>query len=211
MAFIKASHLQANIESISLLPESAAVEVKRRAAGPIAQGLALSRSHWAPLELDLEIANTIYDVVGPRGLRDLNAEALRRSADGPLLRPIRDAARRILGARPDAILRFVHQGWGAIFKDVGEATWFPDDDDVLDGRGGFPAHGDKTARPVFSSRLNGGTIVASNQPQVALDARAWPEGCAGAIDGVFAVVGASGSVVPVLDRTARTLTITCRW
>lgn len=187
MAFIKASHLQANIESIELLPAAAIPEVKRRAASSIAQGLALSRSHWAPLELDLDIANCIFDVVGPRGLRDLNAEALRRSGEGPLLRPIRDAARRILGARPDAILRFVHQGWGAIFKDVGDAVWHPDDD------------------------KRGGSIVIDHQPQVALDARAWPEGCAGAIDGVYATVAAVGTVVPSIDRAARTLTITCRW
>lgn len=187
MAFIKASHLQANIESIDLLPASVVLEVKRRAAASIATGMALSRSHWAPLELDLDISNIIYDLVGAKGLRALNAEALRRSADGPLLRPIRDAARRILGVRPDAILRFVPQGWGAIFKDVGEAIWLPDAD------------------------KRGGTVVVNNQPDVALNARAWPEGCAGAIDGLYAAVGATGSVEPTIDRAARTLTITCRW
>ncbi len=187
VAFIKASHLQANIESIDLLPAAAVPEVKRRAAQAIATGMALSRSHWAPLQLDVLISEAIYDVVGARGLRNLNAEAIRRSGDGSLLRPIRDAALRILGARPDAILRFVPQAWGAIFKDVGEATWLADAD------------------------KRGGTIVVNNQPQVALDSRAWAEGCAGAIDGVYGAVGATGTVVSTIDRAARTLTITCRW
>jgi hypothetical protein len=100
MAFIKASHLQANIESLDRLPPAGAAEVKRRAAAVIAQAMALSRSHWAPLAYDLEISEAIIAAVGVRGLRGLNADAILLSADGPLLRPIRDASRRLIPTSP---------------------------------------------------------------------------------------------------------------
>lgn len=187
MAFIKASHLHANIESIDRLAPAAATEVKRRAAAVIAQSLSLSRSHWAPLAHDLEIADTIFDVVGARGLRDLNADAIRVSADGPLLRPIRDASRRLIGPRPDAILRFVHHAWGAIFKDVGEAQWVPDADNL------------------------GGTVLLTNQPDLALASRAWPEGCAGAIEGVFQFVNATGTVKASIDHATHTMKLIADW
>ena len=185
MAFIKASHLQANIDSIEQLPPAAAVEVKRRAASTIAEAAALSRSHWAPFELDLAICTAVHDVVGSAGVRRLNVEAMRRSGEAPLLRPIRDAGRR-LGVRPDALLRFAHHGWSAIFKDVGVAAW------IADGE-------------------RGGTIELTEVPREALSSSAWVEACAGAVEGVIAIMGGTGAVTAVVDEHRRTLQLVARW
>jgi hypothetical protein len=171
MAFIKASHLQSNIASLDRLPPAAAAEIKARAADAIAQCRAMTRSHWAPMAIDIEIVETVCDVVGESGLRRLSSEGIRLSAEGPLLGPIKNAALRILKARPDAVLRFARQGWAAVYKDVGTAEWVGDDD------GG------------------GGRLIASQLPPVVLASRAWPIACAGAIDGAYHTVGATGSVV----------------
>lgn len=185
MAFIKASHLQANIDSIEQLPPEAAVEVKRRAAATIAEASALSRSHWAPFELDLALCTAVHDVVGTAGVRRLNVEAMRRSGEAPLLRPIRDAGRR-LGVRPDALLRFAQHGWSAMFKDVGVAAW------IADG-------------------ARGGTIELSDVPRDALTSQAWVEACAGGVEGVIALMGCAGTVSAVTDLDARTLRLVARW
>lgn len=187
MAFIKASHLQANIESLDRLSPAAAGEVKRRAAAVIAKAMALSRSHWAPFAYDLEIADTIFEVVGARGLRNLNADAIRVSADGPLLRPFCDASRRLIGPRPEALLRFVHHAWGAIYKDVGEAQWLPDSD------------------------MLGGTVLFKNQPEVALTSLSWADGCAGAVEGVLHFLNANGTVTPEVDLASRTMRLVADW
>jgi hypothetical protein len=93
----------------------------------------------------------------------------------------------MIGPRPDAILRFVHHAWGAMFKDVGEAQWVPDADNL------------------------GGTVLLKDQPAIALGSLAWPEGCAGAIEGVLQFVKTTGTVTPVVDRAQGTMKLVADW
>lgn len=187
MAFMKASHLKSNVESLDLLAASSQNEIRRRAAREIAVIQSLTRTEWAPLELDLVFSDIVLDVIGAEETRALNARALARSAEGGLLRPMRDAARRLLGQHPGAIFRFVEYGWRTVFKDVGSAAFVGDADHA------------------------GGVITLVDQPMFALRRPVWPIGVAGAFDGVAEIMGASARFEAAVDEAQRSIRFVARW
>jgi len=64
----------------------------------------------------------IHAVTGDEGIRRWGREALRRSVDSSILRPLVGAVTRVFGLSPASLLKALPQAWRATFRDCGELT-----------------------------------------------------------------------------------------
>jgi hypothetical protein len=185
MGFIKGGHLQENVAALRHLGPDVEARVRTRAARIISQIGDYSRVDWVPIALDLEWVHAVAEVGGVESVRAFNTHALMASASGPLLRPIRDTAMKLLGNRPEALLRFGPQAWNLIFKDVGTAA--------------------------FEVTPEGGTLTVSNLPPEVASSRVFGEGVAGALDAVIQIAGARGSFKVTVEPDQRAHIYVGRW
>jgi len=75
---------------------------------------------WLPVELDVELTECFFQVAGAERARRAFREALARSIERPLLRPLVDGALGLFGRNPTKILRWVPKAWSLIYRDCGE-------------------------------------------------------------------------------------------
>lgn len=123
---MRASHVRSNIEALSDLGEEAEREIRARCADVIAaveESISLS---WLPLELDVALTGAVHAVCGADALNRWSRDAITKSSDGPLLRPILSALRRI-GLSPGLILKRVPYGWSLIYRHCGEMSFVSDE------------------------------------------------------------------------------------
>lgn len=120
---IRASYAQENVRALAQLLPPTETAVRTRAAREIAEVMAAGRLAWLPIELDLAILEAIAAVGGESELRAHARAALLASTETPLLRPIRDGALRLLGARPENIFKWAPNAWGISFRACGVVSW----------------------------------------------------------------------------------------
>lgn len=135
-----------------------------------------ARSSWLPMALHVELADLMEVAYGPvrahEHYRASFAASLRGGIFGPLLR----TGTKLFGATPATLLRWMHRGWDASFRNSGHAAG-----EVLGpGRG---------------------RVVYSGLPPVCTASDPWLDSAQGSIYGSLDVVGFEGVVR--VDKTGR--------
>ncbi len=121
---MRASHIHTNLLEL----ESCGVELAARMRGRVAESTLLavtdsSTVAWLPVEHDIEISRAVLDVVGVAGLRTWSMDAMARSAEGPLIRPLVEGAGKLFGVTPHALFRILPRGYGLVYRDCGENVY----------------------------------------------------------------------------------------
>ncbi|MGE0785963.1 MAG: hypothetical protein AB7S26_09765 [Sandaracinaceae bacterium] len=186
---MRASHLLSNVHALSDLGADVEEQVRERCGDVITEIEGAVRVAWMPLELDVRLTQTVYDLCGPERLREWGHAAITKSTEGPLLGPIVEGLRR-LGMTPTTALRRVPYGWDLIYRHCGEVRF--------EGEEEPPEHGEHTVR-----------LTVAHTPAL-LRGRSYLIGIAGAFDGVIAFGGGrEGRSDHVVDGDV--VTFHCRW
>lgn len=166
---MRGSHIRANLQEIDALGAVAA-EVRRRIPAAILAEVDASTSvAWLPVECDLAITRAVVDVVGVPGVRAWSRNALVRSAEGPLLRPLIQGARALFGLSPHGIYKVAPRGFAAIYRDAGSLRY-------------------------TSSGPNAAKLVHTDVPEQLLAVPWYLEGIAGAFEAAYEMFHLEGRV-----------------
>ncbi len=169
------------------MSEPARSEIRARISSDVLEQVANSVSvAWLPVECDVHITRAVVDVLGVRGNRRWSRDALLRSANGPLLKPILDGASAPVGLTPHALYKVGPRAFGMIYRDLGEVRY-----EHID-----PRH----AR-----------IVHEAIPASLVDAPWYLEGIAGAFEAPYVFLGLEGDVAMELDAAQRIARYDVRW
>lgn len=121
---MRASHIHSNLLELDTFGPELAARMKRRiSAETLAAVGDASTVAWLPVEHDIEISRAVRDVVGIAGLRSWSLEAMARSAQGPLIRPLVDGASTLFGVTPHALYRMLPRGYGLVYRHCGENAY----------------------------------------------------------------------------------------
>lgn len=183
---MRASHLKSNLEALRDLGPDAEARVRAAVPEVVREVEEAVRVAWLPLELDVRLTEAVERATDEERLRAWGRDAIARSAEGPLLRPILAALER-LGLTPHVALKRVPHGWSLIYRDCGEI--------------GYERLGEREA-----------VLVQDDAPEAMLRSEPYVIGIAGAFDGVMALSGGHGGRAEIaIEPAARRVRYTCRW
>ena len=156
---MRAGHLKENVSALRDLGAELEARVRRRQRGNIGVIERAARMEWLDVRLDAELMDAIAAEAGLPAVRRLNSEAITKTIEGPLLRPLVEGAIKLFGFTPSSLLRWTGHAYQQIYRDCGGV-------EVSEDR-----------------RL----VSVSGLPPVLRSSTAWLEGLAGAIDGTIRV------------------------
>ncbi len=183
---MRASQMRSNVESLKDLGAGVAERVRAEVPETLRELEASARTAWLPLELDVALTEAVERLTGRDRMRQWSADSIARSADGPLLGPIRQALRR-MGLSGHSGLKRVEHIWGHIYRDCGRITY---------------ERGD-AARAVVTNH---------DAPDEIMDSEAYLHGIAATLEGGLIVLGERDPFVSFdVDRAARRVRYVCRW
>src|SRR5690606_10752912 len=122
LAQMRVSHLKANLESLDDLGAEHAARVRAEAAGIVSAIQAAVSVAWLPIELDVELTDAVERVAGRARMREWSRNAIVRSTEGPLLRPMLSALTR-MGMTPHSAFKRVPYGWSLIYRGCGDLSY----------------------------------------------------------------------------------------
>lgn len=179
---MRVSYMRETVAAIGALGARADA-VRARCSTEIARIEGASRLSFLPVTDNLALLKAVEEIGGAAALRAQGRIAFVAAASGPLLRPIRDTALKMLGATPAGIFRWAPQTWKLVFRNTGVLSWQP--------------------------TSGGGSLILEHLPPL-LDCTAWAETSAGAFEGGFDLAGnASGTVT--IERAPSTFRFRLQW
>lgn len=164
---IKASYFAGNVAGLAALGPNDEARARQQLSRVIAGFDGLSRLDWVPLRFDLELTRVVHDIGGLRAVRAVNRRSFLQGVEGPLLRPIANAAIALLGLSPRTFLRLLARGWTASTRNLG----------VIEVKSDSPTAAQLTFRGL---------------PQEALDDALWLEGFCGVEEAIYELIGVRG-------------------
>jgi hypothetical protein len=183
---VRARHLKTILEALAAQPDAAEV----LAAIPPASRTAIEEAtgiDWLDVGHDLAITAAAYRAMG-KGRADACFRGLIGGAlEGPLLRTLVAAARRLFGLEPRGLAQWIPKAWSLIFRACGE--W-----QVTDAG---PRRVDLVLRAI---------------PPALADDPVWPRSVAASLEALFDVAGVSGTVGhEALPEPGRALRFRVAW
>jgi len=102
------------------------------------------RLGWVPFEENMKLSDSMHQVLGSPGFRDVFASISDRMMSYPLLQTFFDGAMRLFGPTPQALLKWTTYSWDHVFKECGKITYQPRKETADGGRAemvleGFPS------------------------------------------------------------------------
>jgi hypothetical protein len=172
---MRAAHLKSRVALLSELPPGPRQQVFA-GLGPttIAQIEGAARTAWLPVELDLDITESLARVLGIPATRAASKQGLLRTVEGPLLKPMIQAMIGVLGLTPASWLQWYPRLWPTIYR----------------------ASGVLVVRHVPPDAVS---LHVSGMPRPLASSRAYIEGLAGAFEAAFDVCRVAGNVVGRVD------------
>lgn len=79
-----------------------------------------SRVGWLPVEVDVDLTESLFVEAGPLAARAAFRKALRDALSAPLLRPLVSAAGAVLGSGPAQMLKWAPRIWNLVYRDAGD-------------------------------------------------------------------------------------------
>ncbi len=118
---MRASVVKGNVEALERFGPEVAAQIRGFVRPGILEDIAnASRIAWLPLEHDIALTTAVDRIVGRRKLLDWARSSISQAVDSPLLRPVFQAAFRLFGMSPGALLRVAPSAWQAVYRDVGK-------------------------------------------------------------------------------------------
>jgi hypothetical protein len=183
---MRASHIHSNLLELDTLGPLVAAQVKQRISKETLDAVGdASTIAWLPVEHDIEISTAVRDVLGIAGLRAWSLEAMARSAQGPLIRPLSDGASKLFGITPHALYRVLPRGYGVVYRNCGENAY------------------EQTSEST-------GVVTQTGVPSLLFD-NDYLEGTAGAFMSFPRFFGLEGAVVLRLAPATRTAVFDVSW
>ena len=78
---------------------------------------------WLPLQDDLDLTESLFQVAGEEGAKRVFRDAMASSMDKAFLGPLVRGAVALLGRRPDRLLRWAPKVWFTLYRDAGELVY----------------------------------------------------------------------------------------
>jgi len=184
LAQMRVSHLKANLESLDDLGAEHAARVRAEAAGIVSAIQAAVSVAWLPIELDVELTDAVERVAGRARMREWSRNAIVRSTEGPLLRPMLSALTR-MGMTPHSAFKRVPYGWSLIYRGCGDLS--------------YEAVGPKEV-----------LIIQRDAPRAILDSPSYVHGIAAAFEGIAQIAGGRAPHAEP-ERAGTAIHYRCRW
>jgi hypothetical protein len=118
---IRAAQLKEDLAALDELGPERASRVRARLRPETLTAIGEAPRHeWSPMELYLELARAIANLLGDDVLRSWAARSVARATEAPLLAPILTAAVDLFGLTPAGLVRRTSVVWSAVFRNCGE-------------------------------------------------------------------------------------------
>jgi hypothetical protein len=119
---MRGSHLKANVESLAHLGPEPERAIRDAVHGVVRAVEESSRVAWLPLALDVELTEAVDRACGRARMKHWCRDAIARSTEGPLLRPL-ILGLQALGFAPHNTLKRAPYGWTLIYRGCGELRY----------------------------------------------------------------------------------------
>lgn len=183
---MRASHIDSNLRSLAALGEERQRAILAQVPEVVRAVDTASRVAWLPLELDVQLTDAVERTCGREPMKRWARDAITRSAEGWLLRPVL-VGLSALGITPEGALQRVPSGWPLVYRDCGEVHY---------------QHADP----------HGITLVHSDVPAAMIESPTYLQGIAGAFEGVAEIGGARQVRSSVdVDRERGLVFYRCEW
>lgn len=167
---IKAAQVQANLENIARLGSANAEKILGLVReSTVRQIKDATRVAWLPLELDVELTESVKMIVGENGLFDWSKKCLMASFKTGLLGPLIAGSIQVFGVSPKTMFKLAPRAWNTIFRNCGQLS--------LEDKGKTELH-----------------MVGSDLAFNMLDSSAYLAGISGSMASVFEVTRTRGQV-----------------
>lgn len=184
---VRARHVKSTLAFSDELPEGPLV----REATPPRIVEAIDRASgmdWLPVGHDVALTRALFTVLGPSRHATFCTDHVLRSFQGPILRPIAEAAVRLLGRDLASMARWIPKGWWLVFRDCG--SWITE---PMNGTGEI-------------------WLRYAGVPEACLAERAWMKAVGHSMSAVPVLAGFPGRItLEQLDPAAREARYVLRW
>jgi hypothetical protein len=117
---VRATSLKAMVLAAQRLPAPAAGAFERRLPPDVAARIESAvATDWLPLEVQMEVIEALWAVLGERRYREYSTELMLEHTRLPLLSASVATAIRLLGATPNGLLKWVPRAWSTVFRGYG--------------------------------------------------------------------------------------------
>lgn len=181
---MRASHIDSNLRSLAALGAERERAIREQVPEVVRAVEAASRVAWLPLELDIQLTDAVERACGLERMKRWARDALGRSSEGWLLRPV-VVGLSALGLTPEGALKRVPSGWPLIYRDCGQLHY---------------QHADE----------HGITLVHSEVPAAMIENSTYLEGIAGAFEAI-AEIGGGRQVRSSVELDRGVVYYRCDW
>src|SRR5690606_28152466 len=119
---MRASHVKQNVASLGDLGPATAERIRTDVPDVVRRASESVGVAWLPVELDVRLTCAVDRIAGRERMREWSRSSIVRATQGPLLRPIVAAIKRI-GLTPHSALGHVQRGWGLVYRGCGELSY----------------------------------------------------------------------------------------
>ena len=183
---MRASHIDSNLHSLAALGPEREQAILEQVPEGVRAVEESSRVSWLPLELDVQLTDAVERVCGRERMKRWARDAILRSSEGWLLRPV-VVGLSALGLTPQGALKRVPTGWSLVYRDCGSLRY-----ERADARGI--------------------TLVHDDVPDAMLENLTYLEGIAGAFEGIAEIGGGARARSTVeVDPEQHRVLYHCAW
>lgn len=187
LSLMRASHIRSNLEELEQFGGPTAERVRARIAKSTFVAIEDAASvAWLPVEIDIDITRAVFDELGPKAVRKWSRDALVRSTEGPLLRPIIDGTRSLFGLTPHTLLKLMPRGFDLVYRGCGGLRYEEESEHAC-------------------------VLHHTGVPATFFDGEAYLEGMAGGFEAAILLGGADGTVELSSHRSAGTARYRAVW
>lgn len=121
--FMKASYLQDSLKSLEYLGLALKSKVLARIPQSTLREIEESvRGTWLPVELDVIVTEAAAEELGNDGVQDWSAEAMVRSAQGPIIGPFFKTIIALWEPTPKKLYKYAPKAFRSMYRNCGELS-----------------------------------------------------------------------------------------
>lgn len=167
---VRAKFTQMTLSDLSTLGVEEEERIRKQLApGTVRRIEDAGALEWIPVALDVELTRAMFLVMGREKARRYFRDNLRQAAEGPILHSFVQAALRLFGMTPAAMVKITPRGWKQLFRDCGEfEAEIPGDGEAI--------------------------LHWRELPPVITDSRPWVDGVVGSFEAMFDICETTGTI-----------------
>jgi hypothetical protein len=149
-----------------------------KVAGSLRHGAEIAGAvpvQWLPVEIDVEVCDTISRQLSPSQMDSLIADRQRQEMGSALFKTFVVTATKLFGLSPPTIIRHLNRGWHQLLQDCGEME-------------------------IVTVEKNHATVLLRELPEVCLGSSAWIGALPAGMKVLFELVNTVGDVAVTMRR-----------